>query len=235
MKKLEDLIAIWLKPYRNFIKWISIIINAFTIIVLILWIFKNHFAILNPTFEHEPILIGLTMLFAALNQIHRWLLKEAEYSPAYSLAIGYVTNFVSPLITQLLENGISNPKVYIYKPKDFAELFKENIDRIKAQVQNQGFHLSEVNLDLKHSRARDILTIKKSKTKIVYFDFPNTLLSLIAYVDYKVNSKKDSFADKKRLTEDLIEKFYQKVDELLESENIQEHVLFCDKEMNLEF
>ena len=237
MRNRNEKIAVWMKPYRNYIRWGSIIINGIGLIVLALWILNIEIKIRGTVFEQEPILIALTMLFATLNQIHRWLLSEAEYSPAYSLASGYVANFISPVVTQLLEDGVKNPKIHIYKPTDFSELFKNNIDRVKAKVQNMGLELSEVNLNLKHSRARDVLTIKKSKTKMVYFDFPNTLLSLIAYVDYKVGSKNNSSAEKekKELTENLIVKFYEKVNELIERDNIQDHVSFCDKEMKIEF
>lgn len=237
MKNIGERVAVLLRPYRNYVRWCSIIVNGIGLLVLALWILNIEISIRDKVFEQEPILVALTMFFATLNQTHRWLLNEAEYSPSYSLASGYVGNFISPVVTQLLEDGVKNPKIHIYKPRDFSELFKNNIDRVKAQVQNMGFELGEVNLNLKHSRARDVLTIKKSKTKVIYFDFPNTLLSLITYVDYKVGSKKDSSAEKEKreLTESLIVKFYEKVNELIERDNIQDYVFYCDKEMKLEF
>jgi hypothetical protein len=237
MKKVVSKVSNWLTPYKNLIKWISWGVNLLATIVLVYWIFEIPIKFGETSFEQEPLLVGLTLLFATLNQIHRWLLSESEYSPAYALASGYVTNFLSPVITQLLENGEKNPVIYVYKPKNLSELFKNNIDRVKAEIQNNDFILNEVNLTLKHARARDILLVQKSKTKKIYFDFPNTLTSFISYVDYKINSKEDNSSEKakEKLTNDLIEMFYQKVDELLKKENIQANVKYCDREMNLQF
>ncbi len=237
MRNLGLKIGKWLLPYKKIIKRISWAVNLLVVIVLICWVTKTSIKINGTTYEQEPLLVGLTMFLALLNQIYRWLLNESEYSPAYALASGYVTNFLAPVVTQLIEDGEKNPIIYVYKPKHLSELFKNNVDRVKAEIKNKNFELNEVNLALKHARARDILLIQKSKTKKIYFDFPNTLTSLIAYVDYKVHSKEDSSSEKskQKLTDDLIEKFYLKVSELLEKENIKANVKYCNKEMNLEF
>lgn len=237
MKKVGLKVANWLLPYINVIKWISRVVNLLAIVVLIYWIIGTPIIIAETTFDQEPLLVGLTMLFAALNQVHRWLLSESEYSPAYALASGYVTNFLSPVITQLLENGEKNPLIYIYKPKHLPELFKNNVDRIKAEIRNNNFELSEVKLDLKHARARDILIVQNSKTKKIYFDFPNTLTSLISYVDYKVGTSQNSSSDKsnEKLTTELIKKFYEKVDELVSKDNISAYIRYCDQKLEFHF
>ena len=76
-----------------------------------------------------------------------------------------MNNFIEPVIVQLSEDGINNPLLYIYRPKTLSELYKPNIDRTKATIKNMAFELAELQLNLKHGRARDILTIQKSKTK----------------------------------------------------------------------
>lgn len=237
MKRIEETIVKWLLPKKKIIKWISRIVNILVLVVLLFWITDTSITVFDSTLDQEPLFVGLTMLFALLNQIHRTLLNESEFSPAYALAVGYFNNFISPVVTQLKENGIRTPKIYIYKPEVINELFKENVDRVKAEIKNNSFELSEVNLSLKHGRARDVLQVQKSKTKRVYFDFPNTLTSIIPYVDYKINSRENNASEeaKKKLTEELIQKFYDKLDELIKTGNIGDNVKYCDKQINLEF
>lgn len=236
-KSLSALVAKQLMPFRKWLKWGSWVVNTLAFLSLVFWLFKIPIRIIGVEFDQEPVLVGLSLLFAFLNQSHRWLLNESEYSPAYALASGYVDNFLSPVITQLLEDGEKKPVIYVYKPKQISELFKNNVDRVKAEIKNNNFELSEINLSLKHARARDILVVEKSKTKKVYFDFPNTLLSLLNYVDYKVSSPDHSSSDKakEKLTNDLVASFYDKVDELLSKVNMQSYVKYCDNELNLEF
>ena len=237
MKQFKEMIGKWLLPQKKRIKWVSRIVNILALVVLVIWITGTQITILNFTFDQEPLFVGSTVLFALLNQIHRWLLDESEFSPAYALAVGYFNNFISPVVTQLKEDGIKTPTIYIYKPELINELFKENVDRVKADIKNNSFELSEVNLSLKHGRARDVLLVQKSKTKKVYFDFPNTLTSIIPYVNYKINSRENNASDgaKKKLTEELIEKFYDKLDELIKLESIDDNIKYCDKKIKLEF
>ena len=237
MKQMGTKIGKWLLPHKKIIKWISRIVNVLGLIVLALWVSCTSINVFDVGVDHEPLFVMFTVIYAILNQVHRWLLNESEYSPAYALAAGYFNNFISPVVTQLKEDGIKTPIIYIYKPEVISELFKENVDRIKAEIRNNSFELSEINLSLKHGRARDVLQVQKSKTKSVYFDFPNTLKSIIPYVDYKVNSRENNTSEeaKRKLIEELIGKFYDKLDELIKIENISDNIKFCDKKIELEF
>lgn len=235
-KQLAALARVFISV-KKWLKWGSWAVNVLAATALVFWLCNIPIIANGSTFEQEPVLVGLTMLAAVLNQIHRWLLQEAEFSPAVALACGYVNNFLSPVITQLKENGNRSPIIYVYKPAAFRELTPNNVDRIKADICNQKFELDKVDLTLKHGRARDVMIIQKSKTKMVYFDLPNTLLSLVDYVDYKVGSRPDSSAEKakEKLTKELIATFYERVDALLEQEGIQDNVQYCDKELKLAF
>lgn len=226
----------WFSMNIGLIKWISYSLNGFSILTLLLWAFKSN---LENIFKIE-FLIDLEALFAissgcmvALNQLLRKLLKEAEYSPAYALAVGYVNNFIFPVVTQLKEDGVINPKLCIYRPNHFDELSSNNVDRVKADLINKKYDLTEVNLKLKGARARDILTLNKKAKVHTYFDFPNTLLSLYAYVDYKIGSRPNTSIDenKNELIGDLIEQFYLKVNELILTNNLGNNVSYCDKNL----
>jgi len=219
------------------IKLLGTIFNVVSVVVLLMWLINKNLVVKNITFDKEALFVCLTTIAVFLNQFYKWLLSEAEYSPAYALALGYVNNFLEPVITQLIEDGSNNPLIYIYKPKNLSELNEANIDRTKAAIKNMAFELEELQLNLKQGRARDILTIQKSKTKKVFFDFPNTLSSLSAYIDYKSSSRANEFNDKEkdRITKMLFEKFYGKIDELTKQKNINTNIKYCDKALNIEF
>lgn len=229
-------IVSFLKRNSTLIKWLSTLLNIVSGAALILWLLNKEITLFNFTFDKEALFVILTSAAVSMNQFHKWLLKDAEYSPAYALALGYVNNFIEPTIVQLIENGIKNPVIYIFKPNSIEDLNKDSIDKVKARIKNMDFKLEEINLNLKHSRARDILTIQSSATNTVYFDFPNTLLSLSSYIDYKVNSTSNSSHDKEKieLTQVLFQKFYDKIDELAVSKQIDQHIKYCDSSLNFE-
>lgn len=227
----------WLSTNIWIIKWSSYILNTISILIVALWLFKS---IIEENLKIEFI-IDLEALFAVttgllvvINQILRELLKDAEYSPAYALAVGYVNNFIAPVITQLKENGTKNPKLCIYRPSHFDELTSENVDRVKADLIHKKYELTEINLKLKGARARDILTLNKKAKVHTYFDFPNTLLSLYGYVDYKIESKANMNIDKIKndLIAELIEQFYLKIDEMIKLKNLQNSISYCDKNLS---
>lgn len=219
------------------VKYLSLILNIIASVALIMWLFNKDLTIHEWTLDKEALFVILTSVAVLLNQFHKWLLKEAEYSPSYALALGYVNNFIEPVIAQLIEDGIRKPLIYVYRPKAISELYKTNIDKTKATIKNMQFDLTELQLNLKHGRARDILTIQKSKTKKVFFDFPNTLLSLSAYIDYKTSSGANQFNDKEKmkLTEELFEKFYSKIDDLAAQKNLSNYIKYCDRNLDFTF
>jgi hypothetical protein len=235
--KTANVIARKLLIAKPVLKWGSRVVNILAIIALLMWVFKIPLVIKEVSYELEPVYVLLAVIAIALNQMHRWLLLDAEYSPAYALAAGYVNNFLSPVITQLKEEGVVKPIICIYKPKNFSELFPNNVDKIKAEISNKKFKLKKVNLVLKHGRARDVLTIKQSKDRKLYFDLPNTLLSLVEYVNYKVDSQSNSFTEKakEKLTANLISTFYERVEKLIEESNISDNIQYCDAKLEFKF
>lgn len=236
MMELFNELKRFLIKFRLIIRIVSYTSNIIALIVLAYWVTGNDIYILTHRIDHEPSFVILTTIFVSLNQLYRWLLEESQYSPAHSLATGYVNNFLSPTISQLMEDGEKEPIIYIYQPESITELYRDNVSRVKSRIKND-FLLNDVKLKLNSARARDIIQIEKSKTKKIYFDFPNTLLSLTSYVDYSIGSSKQSSFEKKKLefTKKLLQEFYLKVDELLAKENISDNIRYCDKNLNFEF
>lgn len=227
----------WLIRYPKTLKSASYILTILNVILLISWLCEGWFidefhysSILS--LEASVVIIG--MIVGGINILQSRVISALEYSPSYALAYGYFNNFIFPAITQLKENKVVSPKLCIYKPLHFDELSNTNIDMIKAELSNKKYELSSINLDLKGARARDILTLNKKSKVHTYFDFPNTLLSLYSYVDYKVGSKSNSSVDnkKKELIGNLIEQFYIKIKELIEEKGLQNNITYCDKKLD---
>lgn len=234
MKKLQNNLLNFAANNIKFFTLLSYFLNAITAIIIVFWLLKKTI----PYFENFDLeaLVTIVSFFAvALNQINRKLFERTEYSPADVLALGYVNNFLLPVITQLKEDGIKNPSLCVYKPGKINELEASNIDVIKAELRNKNYLLQEVKLNLRQARARDILTIQKNENKQIYFDFPNTLLSLLNYIDYKAESKANTCSDKLKieLGISLITKFYSKVEELAKEKRIHKNIKFCDGDLNL--
>ena len=236
MNKLKTSIIMYLQKRSYFLKWASYVFNTIAFVALVSWLFKCSLTIHGYDVDYEALFTILTMIAVVIGQLYGWLLSEAEYSPAHALALGYVNNFLEPAITQLIENGENFPCIYVYKPKAIPELYQTSIDRMKGQIRNN-FDLNEIQLNLKHGRARDILTIQKSKTKKIYFDFPNTITSLVAYIDYKAGSAENESSDKKKqdLTQKLIDKFFEEVDSLASKKNLTQYICYCDDSLNFNF
>ncbi len=234
MRKIETFILGLATQYLKLLRYLSYALNVLAGLTLFVWLLKIKVTRLE-NIELEALFAILSGVAVFLNQIYRRLFEETEYSPADALAFGYVNNFLLPVITQLKENGESNPVLYVYKPERINELLASNIDIIKAELKNKSYTLAEVNLNLKQARARDILTVQKSSDKQVYFDFPNTLLSLLNYIDYKIDSKANHSCDnvKVELGSKLISEFYEKVNELVVENRLAKSVKYCDANLKL--
>jgi hypothetical protein len=203
------------------IKTVENILNALALISFIIWVLKIDIQVI----ESEALFAGLMLLIALLNKFYSLVIDEIEFSPAHALAYGYVKNFLEPLIIQLLENG-EEPRVCIYTPDTLDDLSDNTIDRIKAELKLRDYEMKKVNLNLRHGRARDILTVEKKENREWYFDFPNTLRSLIPYIEYKVGSKKNQSANnqKNKLGVDLIDEFFHKIDDILRQRGLSKYI-----------
>lgn len=232
MNKLQNYILELAISHIKIFTYFSYILNFLTATIILFWLLKKSI----PNLEHidlEALVTIVSFLAVTLNQLNRKLFEKTEYSPADVLALGYVNNFLVPVITQLKEDGIKKPSLCIYKPYKINELEGSNIDAIKAELRNKEYSLVEVKLNLKQARARDILTIQKNDSNQIYFDFPNTLLSLISYIDYKAESKANTSTDKIKteLGVNLIFEFYKKIEELAKEKRIYKNIKFCTADL----
>jgi hypothetical protein len=209
-----------------------------TLVVALCWLFWK-----NAPFDPEPITVVLGLISTAVTALLSEFdsrLQEEEFSLPYALAYGYVNNFVEPLISQLLKNiplGSPVPRLYIYVPERLSELEPRNIERVIGRIRMKSFEDKVVNLEFQEGRARDVLTVTQSNNQKIYFDFPNTLLSLNSLVDYKMESRKNRFSDsiKEEMAKDYIVKFKQVIEKLIETKDLKDYVFFVNKDLNFEF
>lgn len=213
------------------IKRIYYLVLALTAVAFVLWISPFE----SQHFDPEAAFTILFILSTSFSQLYRILLDEAEYSPALALAYGYVENFLEPAITQLISEE-KNSLIHIYKPQNIEELFEKNIERVRGKIRAKNYVLTDIVLDQKYARARDIILIEKEKGKQSYFDFPSTLKSLIPYIDYKLVSKKNESIDelKIELGKKLVTKFFLKIDDLVIRKGLSDSVKICDNQLNFD-
>lgn len=198
----------------------QVILWSASFILSLIWIFYP-----NPPFEPEPLTFAFGLIAAASTAIlkkYNDKLDLEKFCTANALAVGYVNNFIEPILTQLIKNN-KNSKLYIFIPDKLSDLYPKNIDRLVAQLKERNLSNETINVKLDEGRgARDIMTIINANGDNVYFDFPSTLLTLNILIDYKIESKKNSFSEKEKalLGKLYIAKFKETTQALLEEKNL---------------
>lgn len=143
--------------------------NTFTVLTAALFIFWLFF----PNSPYWEATIGI--LFIAKEVIIRWQMRkieDLEFSPAISLAHGYINNFLEPAINELLSKNGNDLKFSIYIPEDLEELTDQQIERMKIRIQSDGYKLKEIKLKRKSGRPHDVLTVEKKQVKCSILIFP---------------------------------------------------------------
>jgi len=183
---------------------------------------------------------ALVAYFGDLLRTRDEQLEEEKYSTPLALAYGYVNNFVEPLVTRLLQQAgpqAADVRLYIYIPDELADLEPAAVERTVARMRAKQFDTKVINLQLDQGRPRDVLTVMGGGGKTLYFDFPNTLLTLKTVVDYKVHAAKKEEGDpeqtKRELGARFIQRFQKSVEEMLAQKHLTEYVRLTDK--NLDF
>ncbi len=201
-------------------KIFQIILWCSSFILALIWIFWS-----NPPFEPEPLTFAIGLISVASTAIlkkYEDKLESEKFCTANALAVGYVNNFIEPLLTQLIKNN-KDSILYIFIPEKLSDLYPKNIDRLVADLKGRNLSNKTINVKLDEGRGvRDIMTIVNANGDNVYFDFPSTLLTLNILIDYKIESKKNSFNDEEKalLGKLYIEKFKETTKALLEEKNL---------------
>ena len=217
-------------------------------LIVFLWITTLVIAILWATgaklpFRPEPVALLLGLFASGLTGVVRYFsirlnyvsdeLEEEKFSTPIALAYGYLQNFLEPAVTALLKEG-GDLKLWIYMPDSLAELEPQSRERILSRIREKHYHNEFVNLCFEEGRSRDVLILTKSSGgNPVYFDFPNTLLTLTSLVDYKVESQGDSFSEeaKLKLGRIYIGKFKAFLEKKSQEKGLSDYVGFTDAQL----
>ncbi len=225
---------------KNLAILIQIVLWLASAIFAIIWIFNIPFR-----YQPEPITVMLGLISVAVSGLanrYAHALDSEQYSVANVLAKGYVNNFVEPVLTQLIKNTKgkgNNPMFYIFIPDLLSELTPKSIDRLKGKLKTKGLLENTLKVRINEGRGvRDVMTVSNSNNKNVYFDFPHTLFSLTDFVEYKMNSPKDSLnVDlKNKIGKEYIERFKKQLIESLQEKRLHpEYIRFTNFDLDIVF
>jgi hypothetical protein len=179
--------------------------NIFKVIQLCCWLISITLIILSITGKYhfaedpEKLLELLGLLSAAslvMNEAYeRWLEK---YSAANVLAVGYIKNFIEPVMESQYRQQQDQPKsftvkvLYILMPERIAEINSIALQSFIAKAKLESIEIS-IPVIMRNRNNIDINEINNSETQACfYLDTPNTISSLEALIDYKLAKKANS-------------------------------------------
>jgi hypothetical protein len=218
--------------------WVS------TIVVALGWVLGW-----DLPFDPEPVTVVLGLISTAVTAAITSLMsllqerqKELEVeriSTSYALAYGYVNNFVEPVVKKLLSKtkpGGKKPEFFIYVPEKLSELYPSSIEGTLAKIREKNYSTEVVKLEFAEGRARDVMAVLREQgSRVRYFDFPHTLLTLTKMIDYQVEWGNGTFDEqgKPALGKKYIDQFRAEVQEMLEQKGISDYVRFTDKNLRV--
>jgi hypothetical protein len=218
---------------------------ALTFAVALAWVFEWP---LPFAAEAEPITVVLGLVSTAGTALIGYFgvelrakedqLAEEQYSMPMGLAYGYVHNFVAPLVRKLVRDAgeqAAQVKLYVFMPEDLEDLESAAVDVTLAKIRARNYSTKVVKLELESGRPRDVLTVLKGiEAAHVYFDFPNTLLTLKPVVRYKVRSERNesSAAAERELGRRFIKRFQQAVEQEVAALKLNDHVALTDQQLS---
>ncbi|MDP4284732.1 MAG: hypothetical protein Q8891_09925 [Bacteroidota bacterium] len=191
-------------------------------------------------FNPDHIIVGLGCLPVAFKLVSEIRSDKLEkFSTANLLAVGYVKNFAGPLIDAMLAQQLisQQKRIYIFIPQKISDFEASRMNVLKASLNISP--LSSKTKTVTISQAgdrRNILEISNSKTGIsFYVDFPGTLLSLSALLEYEMQKKinDDHQAKKDERGKKYIEIFKRETERLLNENGHGDFISFVDLIGNL--
>lgn len=175
------------------------------------------------------ILIALSVSLAwALASTRKALVKERELTTferrvfPYSLVVGYVDNFLSPLITSL-ETEPAQPIVIIAMPNSYEELdHNKRVANYRERIVEAGYkiELKKVKTTLPRGAETGLIVptppYYKDKQMEVYIDFASTVAAFRHVIEYKKTSTAYAHSSENVMLLEYAEEFEKSVKEQLQ-------------------
>jgi hypothetical protein len=176
---------------------------------------------------------NLFVIFGAVGGICAFLLEAysretKKFSVANVLAVGYIKNFLEPVMTQIIvEHPDKAPKFYIFIPSKISDLDDNNIARVKASLNRVSYQSETVSIAIQNQRAKNILLVSNAnKHDGFYFDVPTTLSAMIALIEYQVEKRGNTSS--KKMTDAIFKQyigyFKKELIEVLKDKNLAGYV-----------
>ena len=131
----------------------------------------------------------------ALADEHELLNFERKVFP-YSLVVGYVDNFLSPVLRSF-EESQQKTLVIVVLPRDFRELdHAAHVETYLRVLQNNGYTTVKTQIKTKMPRAAEVLRVEPTTAPLppngrtLYIDFVSTVTAFRHVIDYKKTNKK---------------------------------------------
>lgn len=188
----------------KFLKFIQLFLLCITAVMAVLC--YNNILSLKP--DYVFVFFGAVGgICAVLLEIYSWQTKKI--SAAHVLVVGYVENFLEPVMIQIIEHkdaGDPPPKFYIFIPFEISKLDENAIVLLKDSLNKDGYKSASVDVQIPKQRPRNILLVTNSKKgNSFYFDIPTTLSSLSALIEYTIEKKKNT--SPKNLKDDILRNY----------------------------
>jgi hypothetical protein len=213
-------------------------LNTFKIVQLGCWVTSVALILLaitkTPPVKEKPDavleLLGLlSVASVAANEAYdNWVKK---FCAANVLAVGYVKNALEPIVEGLIKKYPAGIKtVYVLLPSGIAAV--SNIS-VQASLHQAGFSRSheQVPVATRNRQEMEIAVIRHLQDgRECYFDVPNTLSSLEALIDYKLQKKANSKSEgeRQKLEQKYLRLFRYELEHLLRERQLEQYVTVID-------
>ena len=176
------------------------------------------------------VLGGIPIAFKLVSEIRSDKLEK--FTTANVLAVGYVKNFAAPLIDAMLTQQLISPErpLCLFLPDKISDFEASKMNKLKASLNKAPLSCTTQTIVISQAGdKRNVLEVHNTKTaKRCYLDFPGTLLSLNALLDYEMEKKihEDSEIKKDQRGKYYISLFRKETEKLLAKNGQDELVHF---------
>lgn len=214
------------------LKILELLMTVVPIVLIVLVQF--HFIHFDPDHLIE-ILGGIPVAFKLVSEIRSDKLEK--FTTANVLAVGYFKNFATPMLDAMLTQQLISPerRLCVFLPDKISDFEPSKMNKLKAFLHRPPLSCSTQTVVISQAGdKRNVLEVHNSQTgKSCYIDFPATLLSLNALLDYEMEKKihEDNDAKKDQRGKYYISLFQKETEKLL-AKNGQEELVHFIKDLN---
>ncbi len=177
------------------------------------------------------VLGGIPVAFKLVSEIRSDKLEK--FTTANVLAVGYVKNFATPLLDAMLTQQLISSerrRLCVFLPDKISDFESSKMNKLKASLNKPPLSCSTQTIVISQGGdKRNVLAVHNDQTgKSCYLDFPATLLSLNALLDYEMEKKihEDNEGKKDQRGKYYISLFQKETEKLLAKNGHEELVHF---------